>query len=84
MYSNTGGQKSKSTPLGAVVKFAAAGNRRNKKDLGTAIVFWLLPFRFVILLVPAFFPALCACGWERVVGALYFCVPHVWVCACLD
>eukprot|EP00823_Brevimastigomonas_motovehiculus_P005654 TRINITY_DN41_c0_g3_i1.p1 TRINITY_DN41_c0_g3~~TRINITY_DN41_c0_g3_i1.p1 ORF type:complete len:1886 (+),score=463.20 TRINITY_DN41_c0_g3_i1:37-5694(+) len=34
VYSNTGGQKSKSTPLGAVVKFAAAGNRRGKKDLG--------------------------------------------------
>jgi len=34
MYSNTGGQKSKATPLGAVAKFAAAGNRRNKKDLG--------------------------------------------------
>ena len=34
MYSNTGGQRSKSTPMGAVVKFAAAGNRRNKKDLG--------------------------------------------------
>jgi pyruvate/2-oxoacid:ferredoxin oxidoreductase beta subunit len=34
MYSNTGGQKSKATPMGAVAKFAAAGNRRNKKDLG--------------------------------------------------
>eukprot|EP01107_Rhizomastix_libera_P002311 TRINITY_DN13_c0_g1_i5.p1 TRINITY_DN13_c0_g1~~TRINITY_DN13_c0_g1_i5.p1 ORF type:complete len:1625 (+),score=488.79 TRINITY_DN13_c0_g1_i5:200-5074(+) len=34
MYSNTGGQKSKATPLGAVAKFAAAGNRANKKDLG--------------------------------------------------
>lgn len=34
MYSNTGGQKSKATPLGAVAKFAAAGCRRNKKDLG--------------------------------------------------
>jgi pyruvate-ferredoxin/flavodoxin oxidoreductase len=33
MYSNTGGQKSKSTPLGAVVKFAAAGKTRPKKDL---------------------------------------------------
>lgn len=34
MYSNTGGQKSKATPMGAVVKFASGGNRRNKKDLG--------------------------------------------------
>eukprot|EP01105_Mastigella_eilhardi_P028472 TRINITY_DN93_c0_g1_i5.p1 TRINITY_DN93_c0_g1~~TRINITY_DN93_c0_g1_i5.p1 ORF type:complete len:1643 (-),score=495.73 TRINITY_DN93_c0_g1_i5:103-4890(-) len=34
MYSNTGGQKSKATPIGAVAKFAAAGNRRNKKELG--------------------------------------------------
>ncbi|WIA36898.1 hypothetical protein OEZ86_008144 [Tetradesmus obliquus] len=33
MYSNTGGQKSKSTPLGAVVKFAAGGKSRAKKDL---------------------------------------------------
>jgi len=33
MYSNTGGQKSKSTPLGAVVKFAAGGKTRAKKDL---------------------------------------------------
>jgi len=34
MYSNTGGQKSKATNLGAVAKFAAGGNRRPKKDLG--------------------------------------------------
>jgi pyruvate-ferredoxin/flavodoxin oxidoreductase len=34
MYSNTGGQKSKATPMGAVAKFAANGCRRNKKDLG--------------------------------------------------
>ncbi|KAL7718320.1 Pyruvate:ferredoxin (Flavodoxin) oxidoreductase [Entamoeba marina] len=34
MYSNTGGQKSKATNLGAVVKFAAGGNNRPKKDLG--------------------------------------------------
>lgn len=33
MYSNTGGQRSKSTPLGAVVKFAAGGKNRSKKDL---------------------------------------------------
>jgi len=33
VYSNTGGQASKSTPLGAVAKFAAAGKRTNKKDL---------------------------------------------------
>lgn len=33
MYSNTGGQKSKATPLGAVTKFAAGGKTRQKKDL---------------------------------------------------
>jgi pyruvate-ferredoxin/flavodoxin oxidoreductase len=33
VYSNTGGQTSKSTPLGAVAKFAAAGKRTIKKDL---------------------------------------------------
>ncbi|MGL5545388.1 MAG: pyruvate:ferredoxin (flavodoxin) oxidoreductase, partial [Tannerellaceae bacterium] len=33
-YSNTGGQASKSTPVGAVAKFAAAGKRIRKKDLG--------------------------------------------------
>lgn len=34
VYSNTGGQASKSTPAGAVAKFAAAGKRTRKKDLG--------------------------------------------------
>ncbi len=34
VYSNTGGQSSKSTPLGAIAKFAAAGKRVRKKDLG--------------------------------------------------
>ena len=33
VYSNTGGQASKSTPLGATAKFAAAGKRIGKKDL---------------------------------------------------
>ncbi|MCC7181270.1 MAG: pyruvate:ferredoxin (flavodoxin) oxidoreductase [Acidobacteria bacterium] len=33
VYSNTGGQASKSTPLGAVAKFASAGKRTEKKDL---------------------------------------------------
>jgi len=33
VYSNTGGQMSKSTPLGAVAKFAAAGKQVGKKDL---------------------------------------------------
>ena len=33
VYSNTGGQASKATPLGAVAKFAAAGKRTEKKDL---------------------------------------------------
>jgi pyruvate-ferredoxin/flavodoxin oxidoreductase len=34
VYSNTGGQSSKSTPRAAVAKFAAAGKRIRKKDLG--------------------------------------------------
>ncbi|HNQ68059.1 MAG TPA: pyruvate:ferredoxin (flavodoxin) oxidoreductase [Bacteroidales bacterium] len=34
VYSNTGGQASKSTPVAAVAKFAAAGMRTRKKDLG--------------------------------------------------
>ena len=34
VYSNTGGQASKATPVGAVAKFAAAGMRLRKKDLG--------------------------------------------------
>ncbi len=34
VYSNTGGQSSKSTPVGAVAKFAASGKRVKKKDLG--------------------------------------------------
>ena len=33
VYSNTGGQASKSTPLGAVAKFASGGKRTPKKDL---------------------------------------------------
>ncbi len=34
VYSNTGGQASKSTPIGAVAKFASGGKRIKKKDLG--------------------------------------------------
>ena len=34
VYSNTGGQASKATPRGAVARFAAAGKRTGKKDLG--------------------------------------------------
>jgi len=34
VYSNTGGQQSKATPLGAAAKFAAAGKATAKKDLG--------------------------------------------------
>ncbi len=36
VYSNTGGQQSKSTPLGAAAKFAVAGKSLPKKDLGLA------------------------------------------------
>lgn len=34
VYSNTGGQASKATPMGAIAKFAASGKRVRKKDLG--------------------------------------------------
>ena len=34
VYSNTGGQSSKATPTGPIAKFAAAGKRTSKKDLG--------------------------------------------------
>jgi len=34
VYSNTGGQQSKATPLGAAAKFAVAGKETSKKDLG--------------------------------------------------
>ena len=38
VYSNTGGQASKSTPIGAIAKFAASGKRIRKKDLGLMAV----------------------------------------------
>ncbi len=38
VYSNTGGQSSKSTPIGAVAKFASSGKRIRKKDLGMMAV----------------------------------------------
>ena len=38
VYSNTGGQSSKSTPTGAVAQFAAAGKTMKKKDLGKMIM----------------------------------------------
>ncbi|MBG3876521.1 pyruvate:ferredoxin (flavodoxin) oxidoreductase [Desulfovibrio oxamicus] len=34
VYSNTGGQASKATPLGSIAKFAASGKKTGKKDLG--------------------------------------------------
>ena len=34
VYSNTGGQSSKSTPTAAIAKFAATGKKTKKKDLG--------------------------------------------------
>ncbi|MBQ8305904.1 MAG: pyruvate:ferredoxin (flavodoxin) oxidoreductase [Blautia sp.] len=34
IYSNTGGQSSKATPIGAVAQFASSGKKRPKKDLG--------------------------------------------------
>jgi len=38
VYSNTGGQSSKATPVGAVAKFAASGKRIRKKDLGAMMM----------------------------------------------
>ncbi len=38
VYSNTGGQASKSTPLGAVAQFASSGKRTGKKDLGLMLM----------------------------------------------
>ncbi len=38
VYSNTGGQASKSTPMGAVAKFAAGGKPSGKKDLGMGAI----------------------------------------------
>ena len=38
IYSNTGGQSSKATPLGAVAQFTASGKTRPKKDLGTMLM----------------------------------------------
>jgi len=38
VYSNTGGQSSKATPVGAVAKFASSGKRIRKKDLGAMMM----------------------------------------------
>ncbi len=38
VYSNTGGQASKATPVGAIAKFAASGKKVRKKDLGLMAV----------------------------------------------
>jgi len=38
VYSNTGGQASKATPLGAVAKFASAGKRTQRKDLALQVM----------------------------------------------
>ena len=38
VYSNTGGQSSKATPIGAVAQFASAGKRSRKKDLGAMMM----------------------------------------------
>ena len=38
VYSNTGGQASKATPIGAVAKFANAGKRRGKKSMGLMLM----------------------------------------------
>jgi pyruvate-ferredoxin/flavodoxin oxidoreductase len=38
VYSNTGGQSSKATPMGSVAKFASSGKKTTKKDLGRMIM----------------------------------------------
>ena len=38
VYSNTGGQSSKATPIGAVAQFTAAGKKRPKKELGQMLM----------------------------------------------
>ncbi len=38
VYSNTGGQSSKATPIGAVAKFATSGKKVRKKDLGMMVI----------------------------------------------
>ena len=38
VYSNTGGQSSKATPIGAVAQFASSGRKFNKKDLGRLLM----------------------------------------------
>lgn len=39
-YSNTGGQQSKATPLGAVTKFGEHGKRKARKDLGVSMMMY--------------------------------------------
>ncbi|TKI08082.1 pyruvate:ferredoxin (flavodoxin) oxidoreductase [Martelella alba] len=39
-YSNTGGQQSKATPLGAVTKFGEQGKRKARKDLGVSMMMY--------------------------------------------
>lgn len=38
VYSNTGGQSSKATPIGSIAKFAASGKKTSKKDLGSMVM----------------------------------------------
>ncbi|MBS3780668.1 MAG: pyruvate:ferredoxin (flavodoxin) oxidoreductase, partial [Desulfovermiculus sp.] len=38
VYSNTGGQSSKATPLGSIAKFAASGKKTGKKDMGRMLM----------------------------------------------
>ena len=50
VYSNTGGQASKATPLGAVAKFAASGKRTARKDLALQAIFMWPRWRWVLIL----------------------------------
>ncbi len=51
MYSNTGGQMSKSTPLAAVVKYASSGKPKNKKNLALHAISYEHVIIFMYLLL---------------------------------
>ena len=54
VYSNTGGQASKATPLGAIAQFAAQGKRIKKKDIG--MIATTYGYVYVAQLAQAFLP----------------------------
>ena len=52
VYSNTGGQSSKATPVGAIAKFAASGKKIRKKDLGMMAI----SYGYVYVALPVYQP----------------------------